>query len=388
MTHFVDGNHIELLKNGAEYFPAVLTAIAGATDEIYLQTYIFEADTIGFQIAESLQQAAQRGVNVYVLLDGFGSKDLPKKIVVMMEAHGVRVMFFRPKISPWSFKKSRLRRMHRKVIVVDRAIAFVGGINIIDDFNMPTLKRPNPGPRLDYAVKVTGALLPAIYQSAYLLWKRTAWLHAKPMRTQQKQATLHITEKPAGVRAAFVLRDNFLHRRDIENAYLDGIKKAKSEIMIANAYFIPGRKFRLALIAASQRGVQVTLLLQGQMEYFFLLATRAFYEQLLKQKIKIYEYQSSYMHSKVAVIDEHWLTVGSSNIDPLSLMMAREANVFMLDKTLAKQLRTDVLKSIQEDSIEISQDHWKKQPIHLRLISWCVYGGVRLLAGTAGVTPK
>lgn len=388
MTHFVDGNHIELLKNGAEYFPAVLSAIAGATHEIYLQTYIFEADTIGFQIAEALQQAAQRGVNVYVLLDGFGSKELPKKIVEMMEAHGVRVMFFRPKISPWSLKKSRLRRMHRKVIVVDRAIAFVGGINIIDDFNMPTLKHPNPGPRLDYAVKVTGALLPVIYQSAYMLWKRTAWLHAKPMRAQQRRTTLHITEKPAGVRAAFVLRDNFLHRRDIENAYLDGIKKAKSEIMIANAYFIPGRKFRRALIAASQRGVQVTLLLQGQMEYFFLLATRAFYEQLLKQKIKIYEYQSSYMHSKVAVIDEHWLTVGSSNIDPLSLMMAREANVFVLDITLAKQLRADILKSIQEDSIEISQDHWKKQPIHQRLISWCVYGGVRLLAGIAGVTPK
>lgn len=388
MTHFVDGNQIELLKNGAEYFPAALSAIAGATHEIFLQTYIFEADKIGFQIAEALQQAAQRGVNVYVLLDGFGSKDLPKKIVEMMEAHGVRVMFFRPKISPWSLKKSRLRRMHRKVIVVDRAIAFVGGINIIDDFNMPTLKHPNPGPRLDYAVKITGAVLPAIYQSAYMLWKRTAWLHAKPMRTQQKRIPAHTTEKPAGVRAAFVLRDNFLHRRDIENAYLDGIKKAKTEIMIANAYFIPGRKFRRALIAASQRGVQVTLLLQGQMEYFFLLATRAFYEQLLKQNIKIYEYQSSYMHSKVAVIDEHWLTVGSSNIDPLSLMMAREANVFVLDKTLAKQLRADILKSIQEDSIEISQDHWKKQPIHQRLISWCVYGGVRLLAGIAGVAPK
>jgi cardiolipin synthase A/B len=388
MTHFVDGNHIELLKNGAEYFPAVLSAIAGATHEIYLQTYIFEADTTGFQIAEALQRTAQRGVNVYVLLDGFGSKELPKKIVEMMEAHGVRVMYFRPKISPWSFKKSRLRRMHRKIIVIDRTIAFVGGINIIDDFNMPSLKHPNPGPRLDYAVKVTGVLLPAIHQSAYMLWKRTAWLHAKPMQSQQMRMTSHTTIKPAGVRAAFVLRDNFLHRRDIENAYLEGIKKAKTEIIIANAYFIPGRKFRRALIAASQRGVQVTLLLQGQMEYFFLLATRAFYEQLLKQKIKIYEYQSSYMHSKVAVIDEHWLTVGSSNIDPLSLMMAREANVFVLDKKLAQQLRADILKSIQEDSVEISQEHWKKQPMHRRLISWCVYGGVRLLAGIAGVTPK
>ncbi len=388
MTHFIDGNHIDLLKNGAEYFPAIESDIVNAKHEIYLQTYIFEADTTGYRITEALQQAAQRGVNVYVLLDGFGSKDLPKKIVEMMEAHGVHVMFFRPKISPWSFKKSRLRRMHRKVIVIDCTIAFVGGINIIDDFNMPTLKHPNPGPRQDYAVRITGALIPAIHQSAYALWKRTAWLHAKPARSQQKRTTSNTPEIHAGIRAAFVLRDNFLHRRDIENAYLDGIKKAKSEIIIANAYFIPGRKFRRALVAASQRGVQVTLLLQGQMEYSFLLATRAFYEQLLKQKIKIYEYQSSYMHSKVAVIDEHWLTVGSSNIDPLSLMMAREANVFVLDKTLAQHLRTDILRSIQEDSVEISQDHWKKQPTHQRLISWCVYGGVRLLAGIAGITLK
>lgn len=385
MMHFIDGNHIELLKNGAEYFPAVESAIASANHEIYLQTYIFEADMTGLRIAEALQQAAQRGVNVYVLLDGFGSHDLPKKMVEIMENAGVRVMFFRPKISPWSLKKSRLRRMHRKVIVVDRTIAFVGGINIIDDFNMPTLRHPNPGPRLDYAVKMTGALLPAIHHSAYMLWKRTAWLHAKPMRTQLKRVTSHITEKPAGVRAAFVLRDNFLHRRDIENAYLDAINKAKSEIIIANAYFIPGRKFRRALAAASQRGVQVTLLLQGQMEYFFLLATQAFYHHLLSYGIEIYEYQPSYMHSKVAVIDGRWLTVGSSNIDPLSLTLAREANVFILDDSLAQALRHDLLTSIAQDAKKISLDSWQNTGALRRVASWCVYGAVRLLLGLVGL---
>lgn len=385
MTHFIDGNQIDLLKNGAEYFPAIESAITNAKHEIYLQTYIFEADTAGYRITEALQQAAQRGVNVYVLLDGFGSKDLPKKIVEMMEAHGVHVMFFRPKISPWSFKKSRLRRMHRKVIVIDRTIAFVGGINIIDDFNMPTLKHPNPGPRQDYAVRITGALIPVIYHSTQSLWRRTAWLHTTP---SQSKVTLENHRKPpekSGVKAAYVVRDNFLHRRDIEKAYLEGIKKAQSDIIIANAYFIPGRKFRQALVDATKRGVKVKLLLQGNLEYVFLLATHAFYELLLKHEIEIYEYQSSYMHSKVAVIDAHWLTIGSSNIDPLSLMLAREANVFVWDETLAGQLKSDLLTSISQDAKKISLETWQQTGICQRFFSWCIYGFLRMLLGLIGL---
>lgn len=388
MTTFIAGNHIELLKNGAEYFPSIESAIANAEQEIYLQTYIFEADMTGLRIATALQNAAQRGVRVHVLLDGFGSKDLPKKIVEMMEALGVQVMFFRPKISPWSLKRSRLRRMHRKVIVIDRTIAFVGGINIIDDFNMPTLRHPNPGPRQDYAVRITGALIPAIYHSAQTLWRRTAWLHAKPSQSKISLQQHRKQPEQKGVKAAYVVRDNFLHRRDIEKAYLDGIKNARSEIIIANAYFIPGRKFRQALVDATKRGVKVKLLLQGNLEYAFLLASRAFYEFLLKQHIEIYEYQSSYMHSKVAVIDQHWLTVGSSNIDPLSLMLAREANVFVLDNTLAAHLHADLIKSIEQDSIKISLDHWQKQPMLKRFISWVVYGAIRLFAGIVGLRYK
>lgn len=388
MTTFIAGNHIELLKNGAEFFPAIESAIANAEQEIYLQTYIFEADMTGLRIATALQNAAQRGVHVHVLLDGFGSKDLPKKIVEMMEALGVQVMFFRPKISPWSLKKSRLRRMHRKVLVIDRSIAFVGGINIIDDFNMPTLKHPNPGPRQDYAVRITGTLIPAIYHSAQTLWRRTAWLHAQPAQSKISLQLHRKQPEQKGVKAAYVVRDNFLHRRDIEKAYLDGIKNARSEIIIANAYFIPGRKFRQALVDATKRGVKVKLLLQGNLEYAFLLATRAFYEFLLKQHIEIYEYQSSYMHSKVAVIDQHWLTIGSSNIDPLSLMLAREANVFVLDNALAAHLHADIIKSIEQDSIKISLDHWQKQPMLKRFISWVVYGAIRLFAGIVGLRYK
>ena len=140
-----------------------------------------------------------------------------------------------------------------------------------------------------------------------------------------------------------MIRDNLRYRRDIERAYLAAIRTAKREILIANAYFFPGVRFRRALIAAAQRGVRVTLLLQARVEYLLLhYASRALYGQLLAAGIEIQEYHRSFLHAKVAVVDDHWATVGSSNIDPYSLLMAREANVFVRDPHFADQLRVEL----------------------------------------------
>ena len=168
MMHFLSGNHIQLLRSGEEYFPALTTAIENANNSIYLQTYIYEIDKAGISIGNVLKQAAQRGVSVNILLDGFGCKDMPKAYLKELENAGVQVMFYRQKISPWTLKKNRLRRLHRKIAVVDNKIAFVGGINIIDDYNVPD----NTPPRIDYAVRIEGALLPSIAASVYKLWRR------------------------------------------------------------------------------------------------------------------------------------------------------------------------------------------------------------------------
>ena len=324
-NHFIGGNQIQLLRNGVEYFPALEAAINSATREIYLQTYIYETDKIGIRIGDALKRAAQRGVTVNVLLDGFGCKDLPREFVKELESAGVKLMFYRPKISPWTLKKSRLRRMHRKVSVIDGKIAFVGGINIIDDYNVPD----NTPPRIDYAVRVEGKLLPVILDSVTKLWRRMSVLHLQPDHLKAATTEQHKKRKSntANMLAAFILRDNVLNRRNIESAYLATIAQAKTEIIIANAYFVPGRRFRKALLAAAKRGISVKLLLQGRMEYFLMFATYAFYAMFLKNGIEIYEYRQGYMHSKVAVIDNEWATVGSSNIDPFSLLLAREANV-------------------------------------------------------------
>ncbi len=392
MTHFIDGNQIKLLRNGAEYFPALEAAIANAKHEIYLQAYIYMADAAGVYIGNALKKAAQRGVAVHVLLDGFGSKTLSKAFIETLEQAGVQVMFYRQKISPWSFKKSRLRRLHRKVAVVDGKIAFVGGINIIDDYDVPNPAPNNVPPRIDFAVQVQGALLPAMTASVHKLWRRMAWAQflrikhthsVKVYPPHDMQMTAEI-----GIKAAYVLRDNVLHRRDIEDAYLTAISQAKSEIIIANAYFVPGIKFRQALLAAARRGVSVKLLLQGRMEYFLMFAAHAFYSEFLAQNIEIYEYRKSFMHSKVAVIDDHWATVGSSNIDPFSLLLAREANIIVLDRPFATELKNAIINSIQEGAHRISQDEWVSGNKLKRLVSWAAYGLVRAFLGVIGYSKQ
>ncbi|MDZ4140672.1 MAG: cardiolipin synthase ClsB [Methylotenera sp.] len=382
MTHFISGNQLQLLRNGAEYFPALEAAINAAEHEIYLQSYIYQADVIGMRIGNALKQATGRGVAVHVLLDGFGSKDLPKAYVQELELAGIQLMFYRPKISPWTLKKRRLRRLHQKIVVIDEKIGFVGGINIIDDFDIPNAAPNSVPPRIDYAVRIEGKLLSVITANVHKLWRRMAWIHL--LLPPQKDKVQLSSSASGGIKAAFIWRDNVLHRSDIEEAYLEAINHAKAEIIIANAYFVPGRKFRKALLDAAKRGVTVKLLLQGRMEYFLMFATHAFYNDFLGSGIQIYEYRKSFMHSKVAVVDNLWATIGSSNIDPFSLLLAREANVLVKDSAFATALRMDIESTIQAGAYRISPQEWARGNMVKRLASWIAFGLVRSFLGIIG----
>lgn len=188
--------------------------------------------------------------------------------------------------------------------------------------------------------------------------------------------------------AAFLVRDNFRHRREIETAYLEAIASAKSDIFFAHAYFLPGRDFRQALIAAARRGVRVVLLLQGRVEYLLQhYATRALYGSFLDAGIEIYEYRKSFLHAKVAVIDSHWATVGSSNIDPFSLLLSREANIVVDDAEFAKTLANSLKKTVATDGSRILPDSWQLQPAIFRFMSWISYGLLRLLMMVSGYAP-
>lgn len=374
------GNRIRLLVNGEQYFPELLAAIESARRVIEIETYIFAEDNIGVRVAYALAQAAGRGVEVRLLIDGFGGGEYARRLVHDLGVHGVQVKIYRPE-RWWRLERKLLRRLHRKIAVFDEQLAFVGGINIIDDHNVPAHARGRLGPRFDFAVACEGPIVSAITLAVRRLWWTLMLVdprrRAGPLPTR---ARLPRQSPPVGtVAASLLLRDNLRHRRSIERAYLQALDGARAEVLIANAYFLPGRRFRAALVEAAGRGVRVRLLLQGQAEYPLQYhAQRALYGQLLAGGVEIHEYTPSYLHAKVAVIDTRWSTVGSSNIDPYSLLLAREANIVVYDAGFAEQLRAVLVQAIDDDARLIDPAAYGKRGWVTRLRDWCAFVVLRL----------
>ncbi len=380
MNEFIPGNKITLLKNGEEYFPALEYAFDQAKRAIYLETYIFRDDAAGSRIAAALMRAARRNVAVHVVVDGFGSQDLSSDFITAMENSGIKVRIFRKLSFSLSLRMHRFRRLHRKLVMVDYKIAFVGGINIQDDYDVPGVTEP----RTDFAVAVEGPLVAPIYHAMFKLWMVMEWLKQKH-RWRKPHPVKLVPPAVGSLRAQFLIRDNIKHRRDIEAFYLAQLDQAKSEVIIANAYFLPGHQFRNALKNAAQRGVRVTLMLQGRVEYFLLhYATRAMYGDLLAAGVAIHEYHKSFLHAKVAVFDGRVATVGSSNIDPFSLFLSREANVVVDDTGFASTLRSRLIEALELDCTKIVDTRLKNESWLTRGLSRLSFAGVRLLMGLFG----
>jgi cardiolipin synthase len=379
VSGYCTGNRITLLSTGTEYFPALEAAIDAAEREVRLETYIFADDSTGHAIASALSRAALRGVATHLLIDGFGAKDLSPRLVDEMQQAGVLVLRYRPAISPWTLKRGRLRRLHRKIAVIDAKVAFVGGINVIDDMHTPG----QTPPRFDYAVRVEGPLLVDIHHAVAYLWQLVSWTQVRK-RGPSASVTAVSAAAVGNQRAALVIRDNLRHRNDIERAYLDAIAAARVEIVIACAYFFPGRTFRRALVDAAARGVRVVLLLQGRVEYVLLhYASRALYQYFLDAGVEIFEYHRSFLHAKVAVVDGVWATVGSSNIDPMSLLLAREANVMVEDAGFAAALNASLVDAMRTGAHPVLRAHWQQQAhsVSMRAMTWICYQLVRFLSG-------
>ena len=384
-VHRVADNQLMLLQNGAAYFPQLCADIDAAQHSIYLETYIFSVDETGQMVADALKRAAARGVVVRVLLDGYGSAGLPQHWLDELGDARVEVLWFRREISPFTLRRSRmrrLRRLHRKLVVMDGEVAFVGGINIVDDIDV---RDGFDSPRLDYAVRVQGPVAGEIHIVMRRLWGVVSWASFRRRTKEMRRFILEKSRHATAADVVLLLRDNLRHRRDIEHAYLHAIARAQHEIIIANAYFLPKRVFRLALMHAAQRGIRVMLLLQGRIEYRIQhYATQALYDPLLATGVEIYEYQPSYLHAKVAVVDGVWATVGSSNIDPFSLLLAREANLEVRDRRFAGELRASLLAAIADDAIRVGDGYGVTRNWIDRVVARISYGIVRLLIGLLG----
>lgn len=387
-------NQLELLNGGSAFFPALLTAIEHAQHEIFLESYIFAEDAVGHAVIAALIAAAQRGVHVHLLVDGFGARHFPQTYGETLRQAQVRFQIYRPEQARWLIRRHRLRRLHRKLAVIDRKIAFVGGINIIDDANTP----PHFGPRADFAVQATGPVAVSVLQSCLRLWAMVArsgfqaqlrhwsrqWL--REYRSLRQNLFRGPDQPPEIYPAArFLPRDNIRFRQTIVDAYLAAIQSAETEIVLAHAYFLPALRIRHALRDAAQRGVKVRLLLQGSSDHRLLqYATRALYGYLLRAGIELHEYTAGFLHGKVGIVDGQWATVGSSNLDPFSLELAQEGNLEIIDTQFARQLRAAVLKLIAEGSTPITLNDLRKASGWSRLNRWLAYGLVRLLIALAG----
>ena len=384
-----DGHEVQLLEGSVEFFPALIEALNMARRHVRLETYIFDLTGTGAGVAQALMDAARRGVSVQVVVDGFGTGAIPHPWTDRLADAGVQWAVYSPPGTLGLLLPGRWRRLHRKLCVVDGATAFCGGINILDDFH-----DPNHGglsaPRFDFAVRVRGPLVAEVDDTMNVLWQRmqaARRLRARhlvgaleSLRESRPDATVRATD-PQGTlsRAALVLRDNVRHRSRIERAYRRAISTARSEVIIANAYFVPGRKMRKALIRAAQRGVRVQLLLQGKYEYFMqYYSSRPVYGALLQAGVEIHEYAPSFLHAKVAVVDGRWATVGSSNLDPLSMLLAREANVVVDDAVFAGALRTRLLRAMQEAGTRMEPAQFANRSLRERTFEWLALGLMRL----------
>ncbi len=409
-----DGHSVQLLQGGQEFFPALVRAIDASRFEVRFETYIFNLDASGQTVAEALVRAAERKVAVTLMMDGAGTPGLPPEWGARFDAAGVKWHIFSPLGRIGWFIPSRWRRLHRKLCVVDGHTAFCGGINVLDDFY-----DPNHGvlesPRFDFSVQVTGPLVRAVAETtAQFWWRAKAAKEARERDCSQAWAALQSAvrlgvqsnrdgvsrdqgrgnSEPAAkrggpaqagalqhtARAALMLRDNVRRRTQIERAYRKAIGEARSEIIIANAYFMPGARLRKGLIHAARRGVRVRLLLQGRYEYFMQYhAARPVFGALLAAGVEIHEYAPSFLHAKVAVIDSQWATVGSSNLDPLSLLLAREANVVVTDSVFAENLRQRLEHAMQHQGQRMDPAVYASRPLRQRLLDRLAFGVMRLL---------
>lgn len=393
----VPGNLVDLLRNGQEFFPALISAIDAAQGHVVVETYIYADDDVGTRVGDALIAAARRGVDVRLVVDGFGAGDMPAALLDRLRAGGVNVEIYRP-MRGFKFARRHLRRLHRKIAVVDGKVAFVGGINIIDDHNHGPVDLPELGPRYDFAVRVRGPLVAQIALASARLWFRiaqrrglretaNAFAEVETLTRGARQARSDV--QPDGVPAALLLRDNLRNRRTIEREYLYALGSARHDVILANAYFLPGHKMRRALLACRERGVRVRLLLQGMVEYRLQhYATHALYARLLEAGVEIYEYEESFLHAKVAVVDDTWATVGSSNMDPFSLLLAREANVAVYDAAFADTLRTRLERAMAQRSARVMPEVHARLPRLRRFANWAAYYVLRLGVVIAGVTGR
>ena len=358
------GCTVEVLRDGGGTYPAMLAAIASATVSISFETYILAADHIGNQFKEALIERAKAGVKVRMIYDAVGSFGLPASYSDDLRAAGAEVIDFNP-IAPWRRRFRLSHRDHRKVLVVDNAVAFTGGINIADEYD--SVERGGGGWH-DMHCRVTGPIVLDLARMFRRTWLRAGGGTFAPI---SPGATAPPGDGPAYVR----LLDNTKRRQrgNTRRAYLHVIRSARISVLIQNAYFLPDRGVRRALARAVRRGVDVRVMVPGSsdirvIEWASTYALRA----LVKAGVKILRWRGPMLHAKTATIDGTWSTIGSYNFDAQSRFSNLEVTVEILDPATAQALVTN-FELGAENCEPWNEASWNRLPWWKKALAWMAF---------------
>jgi cardiolipin synthase len=364
---FLASDTLRLVESGQDYFQGLEKMIQEAKQEIHIQTYIFENDTTGQKIITLLKEAARRGVKIYILLDGFGSFSLPEELIQDLEECGINIRFFAPLFSTNFLYIGR--RLHHKVIVADAKIALIGGINIADKYR----GTPTEIPWLDFAVQITdekkGKLLQKICTNIYFKKERLKKKTFDKVLVSQEENALEI------------LQNDWLKKKnEISDAYIKSFRTAKKEIIIVGSYFLPGRRLTNALKKAAANNVKIKLILSGISDVT--LSRRAsyyIYSTLLKYNVEVYEWNKSVLHGKAAVIDQHWTTIGSFNLNNLSSYSSIEMNIAINSVEFSNNYLLRLNEIIAQCEPITPESLNKRNSISSRILNWFSFWTARII---------
>jgi cardiolipin synthase A/B len=371
-SHFFTKNHVTLIKSGSKYFELLLTLINKASASIHLQVYIIENDATGKKVLEALQAAAQRGVLVYVLADGYASQSLPAAVVKQLTSAGIHFRFFAPILKSRNFYFGR--RMHHKVFVADGQHALVGGINIGDRYNDTAAGKA----WLDFALYAQGEVAVSLCKFCLKKWKRFGQNPTLPSCTAKSQPGNNKDEW-SDIR---IRRNDWVkNKNEISVTYTQLLKTAKKEVVICCSYFLPGAIIRKVFAATTKRGVKVKVIIAGKSDVpISKYAERWLYDWLLKHDIELYEYQPNVLHAKIGVCDEEWLTIGSYNVNQISAYASIELNLDVHNTNFVASVKKELEQVIEKDCVRITmKEHLRTKNILKQFVRWCSYQFIKIV---------
>jgi cardiolipin synthase len=368
-----NSNTAKLIKGGKMYFDVLKYLIQKSESTIFLQTYILKDDETGQMIADELITASKRNVKVYILLDGFASANLHVSFIKKLKSSGIELLFFKP-----VFKNNHIyfsRRLHHKIVVVDGIYSLIGGLNIANRYN----EINNHKAWLDFAVLLEGeASLQVENYCKQIRFKSTK------IEVETNSKTVNqFKDIPVDNQCIVKIRRNdwLMHLNEISSNYIEMLRNANHEILILCSYFIPGKVLRRSMANASRKGVKITVITASQSDVPLTKhAERWLYDWLLRNNIKIYEYQNNVLHGKLAVSDQTNVSIGSYNINNLSTYVCLELNAEIRNKLFAKRVQGTLEEIIEKECIEINsishhhQKNWLNQ-----FFRWCSYQTLRFV---------